>query len=843
MKMLCVVLVAFGSVIMLYSIAKYYKSLVDLTRQTGSHSIFTEWIYAACLIMMIFFQIGYIITLMFYVASYSLSFQDLLIALIFFFGAIFVLAMTTMMQHTYDKADLMVRLEQQESKLEAIKAQHEKEKAEASTNAKSSFLAMMSHEIRTPINAVIGMAELALRDDISPDAQGHIITIKQAGKNLLAIINDILDFSKIETGKLEIIKAEYSFASLVNDVISIINMRVFESRLRFVVYIDNNIPGALFGDEVRIRQILINLLNNAVKYTEKGFVSLSVCGEIVNDNTVNLLIEVSDSGKGIREEHFEKLFEEFFQTDQEKSSVMEGTGLGLAITRNLVNVMGGEISVSSEIGKGSKFSIRLPQGFSKPDKLAYVENPHEKNVLIYDRRKIYCDYIVRAMDDLGVSYTIVSDIEEFYSKLVSNEFHFVFVANALFQSVKKIHSEIESKSKIVLVSEFGKTVTEQNVIALYTPIYSIPVANILNGVSNSFIIDMNNEYLLRFVAPDAKVLIVDDINTNLKVAEGLMMPYEMQIDMCKSGYEAIQAVESTYYDIVFMDHMMPELDGIKATSIIREKGNEYPYFKDLPIIALTANAISGMKEMFLKNGFNDFLAKPIDIEKLNTILETWIPKEKQTKKNVNVVKEFYDSETIKIEGVDVNKGIAAVGGKIKNYFNTLSVFHEDGTQKIKDIVICLEKEDLALYTTYVHALKSATANIGATTLSKVAENLEIAGKNGDMDFIETHGAQFLTNFEALLDNIKAVLSEESRKESGDFIDYGRLEAALSKLETALDVFDSVMIKQAVSELRELSQKVAPGVSGTVENILKNVLMGEYSGAIELIGLLRNESGQ
>jgi len=842
MKLVCVLLVGFGSCIMLYSIAKYYKSLIVLRGQISARSLFAEWIYAACLIMMIFFFVGYIITMATYIINKILYGQDLLIALIFFFGAIFVLAMTTMMQRSNvsvkDEAELKAQLQQQELKLEALNAQHEKEAAEASARAKSSFLAKMSHEIRTPMNAITGMAELALREDMSDTAYEHIFTIRQEGANLLAIINDILDFSKIEAGNLELILDEYSFSSLINDVVSIVKMRVLDSRLRLVINIDSSIPNALFGDAVRIQQVLLNLLSNAIKYTEKGFVSFSVRGELKNHDTINLVMEVADSGIGIKEEDIEKLFDEFSQFDLEKNRGVEGTGLGLAITRNLAKAMGGEIFVSSKYGQGSTFTVILPQTIYKPDKVASVENPQEKSVLVYERREIYRDSIIRTMEDLGVSCTIVSNAEEFYKKLTSNDYPFVFVASALFQGVKEIYSNIESKSKVVLIAEFGKTVTEQNVTVLYTPIYSIPVANILNDVVNSFIINTNSEFVPRFVAPEAKVLIVDDINTNLKVAEGLMLPYEMKVDLCGSGYEAIQAIKSTYYDLVFMDHMMPEMDGVQATELIRNLGEDDPYYKNLPIIALTANAVSGMKEMFLENDFNDFLSKPIDIDKMNTVLEKWIPKEKQSKKSITAMKKHYDSKVIEIEGVDVKKGIAIAGGSVANYLNTLAVFYDDGLAKIKEINLCLETDNLHLYTIYIHALKSALYNIGSERLSETAKVLEKAGRQEDLNYIHVHNITFLADLETLLNNINAVVMLDNKSDKqNDPVDMVLLKTELNELKSALSALDSVMIKKAAGELRKLAQIAENGVGATIGGILKNVLTGEYDEAIELIKTL------
>jgi signal transduction histidine kinase/CheY-like chemotaxis protein len=511
------------------------------------------------------------------------------------------------------------------------KADEKNMMAEAASKAKSDFLAKMSHEIRTPMNAIIGMAELALRESRPNIIREHIITIKQAGANLLSIINDILDFSKIESGKLEIIPSDYQFSSLINDVVSIIRMRVVDSNLSFVVNIDCNVPNSLFGDEARIRQAMLNLLTNAVKYTKKGFVSFSVSGEITEDK-VFLTIDVTDSGNGIKQEDLRKLFGEFVQVDLASHKGIEGTGLGLVITKKLVNAMGGDISVQSEYGKGSTFTITLLQEIRSPEPLASVEKPEEKSVLVYEPNEIHANSIICTVDNLGVVCYRVENDYDLREKLQSKDCTFLFVSYSLLINAKAIIRELKSKIQIVVLTEFGNATADMKLDALSMPVHSLSVANILNGVSGRFSYSANEDAsAARFSAPKARILIVDDIGTNLKVAEGLLLPYNMQIDLCMSGSAAIEAVKKYSYDLVLMDHMMPQMDGIEATKLIREMGSENPSYAELPIIALTANAISGIKEMFLANGFNDFISKPIDTVKLNIVLARWIPKEKQEK--------------------------------------------------------------------------------------------------------------------------------------------------------------------------------------------------------------------
>jgi len=614
--------------------------------------------------------------------------------------------------------------------------------AEAANSTKSAFLARMSHEIRTPLNAVVGISEIQLQNEALPKETKEAFTrIYNSGDLLLGIINDILDLSKIEAGRLELTPARYDVASLINDTV-FLNMIKYENKpIDFVLDVDEHVPSALFGDELRIKQILNNLLSNAFKYTNSGEVKLSVAAENSAD-AVTLIFHVRDTGQGMTREQLEKLGDEYSRFNQEANRTTEGTGLGMSITQNLVHMMNGEIKAESEPGKGSLFTVRLRQG----------------NV---------------GAPPLGREVT---------------------------EKLREFRSNYEAKAK------------KTNIV--------------------------------REAIPNGKVLIVDDMDMNLYVAKGMLSPYGLQIDTALSGPEAIEKIKRSEYDLVFMDHMMPKMDGMETTQEIRKLGGVY---EKLPIVALTANAVAGMKEMFLSNGFNGFISKPIVMRELDNVIREWLSPEKV---NHNAEPETTDAadssgsdaysifvDAIKnIEEINVEIGLNRFSSMKDMYRVTLEMFYKRIPIECNNMASSLAAKDLSNFVISAHTMKSSLATVGAMRLSEMSFELETASKKEDFDFCALRFPDYNEKLLSFHKKLAVVFPEDEtaqKKEPGDMI---HLRKSMQKALSAAENFDN---DTGISIIKDLLPYDFGGENNVLlGNALTALENFEYEGAAAILGKIR-----
>ncbi len=601
--------------------------------------------------------------------------------------------------------------------------EEQKSIADRANSAKSAFLANMSHEIRTPLNAVLGMDEMILRESKEDSIQTYARDIRTAGRTLLSLINDILDFSKIEEGRMEILPTQYELSSLIGDLVNMIRDRADKKNLAFKVEVDSEIPHLLYGDEIRIKQVALNLLTNAVKYTEKGEVHLAVGYMKSGDDEIMLSFKVSDTGIGMKQEDMDKLFSPFSRIEENRNRSIEGTGLGMSIVKQLLALMDSELDVKSVYGEGSEFSFEIKQKVEK-------------------------------WDNIG-------DFTERYNS----------------ESLK------------------------------------------------------SDEYVECFHAPGAHVLCVDDTEVNLVVFKSLLKRTQIHVDTALSGREAIAMAGKKQYDVIFIDHMMPEMNGIETLYRLREDVVGAPI-----CIALTANAVSGAREMYLEAGFTDYLSKPIDGRRLEEMLLEYLPDDKIIKDIENDEDTDIDKEQGKADEsaaserlipswlkespeLDVDAGISNCSDE-ESFLSVLQTFHQTAASKADEIQSLYDGNDIENYTIKVHALKSSARIIGASGLSEMAKALEDAGKAGDVDTIKRDTDALLKRYRDLDGFItplyekggdKPDLPDDMRKEAFQTIaeiaqsmDFGMLEDVLKDLKGyALTPDDEKAVKSIEDMLMNL----------------------------------------
>ena len=556
--------------------------------------------------------------------------------------------------------------------------QEEKRKAEEANKAKSTFLSHVSHEIRTPMNAIVGMSDIMLRTELSEEQKGYLSNIKNSGHALISIINDILDISKIEAGKMELVEEVYELRPLLNDIRMMIENRIGKKPIKLFYEIDEEIPVFIYGDSLRIRQIIINLLNNAVKFTERGHVKLTVKLKSKVAEEMSLYVSVSDTGQGIHKEDLQRLFQAFEQADTRRNRGKEGTGLGLSISSQLISLMGGQLEVKSEYGRGSEFFFTI----------------HQK--------------------------TVSKDME--------------------------------------------------------------PV----------------KEKTMQFIAPEAQILVVEDNEINRNVAVGLLEPLHIKIDLAENGKEALSMIQAKKYDLIFMDHMMPIMDGEVAIRRLRQ--TEDDYCQTVPVIAFTANAMKET-EILLKNaGMNDFLAKPIEYETICKMICKWLPKEliQEVKDPAKEKDNHQQITTQTLKGINVAEGIRYSGSEElwKQMMGNFYTLIDAKTLKVQKY---LEDGMLKDFTIEVHALKSSARVIGASGLSERFAELEKLGNAGEEKKIQEMLPDVLELYQSYKEVLKVYGTSQINKKE---VSKEELILYLEGIQKAIENFDLDVADEAMQKLEE-----------------------------------------
>lgn len=650
------------------------------------------------------------------------------------------------------------------------------------------FLSNISHELRTPINMVTGISEVALGKELPPQIWESMQSIQLAGKRLARQINDILDYTELVGNTLVVTEENYIPSSIMNDMLAMSMMQNLDCDLEMVFDLEPKIPSVLIGDAEKISRVLRILIQNAIKFTENGGIYVYV-GFREESYGINLDITIKDTGIGMTDSQLSKIYDDFYQVDSGRNRYAGGLGLGIPIARGLLYAMNGFIHYESIENKGTQVHISIPQKVADNTPVFMVSNPKQFCVICYFKqeryhrsevRQYYDDMILHMTEGLSMEAYRAYHFEDIEILMNKHNVTHLFLAQEEYQENSSYYEELARNICIVLIAkkEFSLS-RESRLILLHKPFFALPIVNLFNHVTHGR--DLGESVLEDhlFTCKGIKALVVDDEEMNLVVARGILNNYGILVDTCLSGMEAVEQCLEVSYDLIFLDHMMPGMDGVETLKQIRTL--KEGIYENLPIIALTANAISGAREMFKGEGFTEFVPKPIERPVLERVLRHVLPEQSiqffvNTEQNSQEKQEKIGQEERKQEarkqekeqeleqlnspfeylsqiGIDKEIGLDYCSRSEDFYLEMLQMYYMQSMEKREEIVSFFEQKDWENYAIKVHALKSTSLMIGAKELSEKAKALELAGKNGDIVYIEKNHEEMLQCYDSICNGI------------------------------------------------------------------------------------------
>lgn len=725
----------------------------------------------------------------------------------------------------------LVNLVLKRRKSERVYSDKKIEKLEETNRRVEDFLANVSHELRTPINAVTGISTVMLQKEEEQEKREQLSSVQMAGKRLFGQIEDILDYTEIDTNKIRLSEENYTPSLVVSDLVSE-HWEKEEKQPELLFDYDTKIPPVLLGDERKIRKILKHLVDNAMKFTQEGGVYVRIFS-LKKSYGINLCIEVSDTGVGIAKDELERITERFYQTSTGRNRKVGGLGLGLSIVYGMVRVMNGFMRIESEEGRGTTVTVSIPQQVAE-------ENPEKplinnKNLcvacfLMTEKYKVpqvreyYNKMIAHMVKQFDILLHRVTNRDELEQLLEVTPVTHLFVGEEEYRVNKNYLEMIDSKVRIVVVA--GKNIIlpqEKRIEIIRKPLCTQSVLNILKEKES----DLSKRKKRKMICPGIKVLVVDDEPMNLTVAKGIFENYQMIVKTVISGKEAIAACEKERFDIIFLDHMMPEMDGIETLKQLRkmqkESGQEYI------IVAFTANAVSGAKKMFMEEGFDEFVSKPIETMTLERVLCKVLPKSSIT--YVSEEKEAVKADERKTN-FDRNAGLQYCRGDEMFYRELLAQFHSESVKKRQMIEADYEQKNMEDYRIRVHALKSTAKMIGAENLSDLAKDLEMAAKEKDWDFIEKNHKEVLDQYAAAVVEIGSLLGTVLEEEEFSVTQINS-EKLLEELMLLMEKLRAYEIDEAEKIIQKLQHIKCANLLGKelIEDIKQDVTDFEFDRAL------------